>query len=83
MEEAELVKGRLQAITVSLGRVVSHYGGCLDERHVASCACLPVLLSGKTELSAFVDSSLFLLTLVTPCDTGTSEPEIQGDASGF
>lgn len=50
---------------------------------VASYPCLPVLLRGETELSAFVDSSLFLLTLVTPCDTGASEPEIKGDASGF
>lgn len=50
---------------------------------VVSCACLPVLISGKTDLSAFVDSSLFLLTLVTPCGTGASEPEIKGDASGF
>lgn len=50
---------------------------------VAICACLPVLVSGKTDLSAFVDSSLFLLTLVTPCGTGASEPEIKGDASGF
>lgn len=46
---------------------------------VASCPCLPVVLSGNAELSAFVDSSLFLLTLVTPCDTGASEPEIKGD----
>lgn len=29
-----------------------------------------VLTNGKKELSAFVDSSLFLLTLVTICDTG-------------
>lgn len=50
---------------------------------VASCPCLPVFTSEKTELSGFVDSSLFLLTPVNPCDTGASGPEIKGDTSGF
>lgn len=78
MEEAELVKERLQAITVSLPTVITHGSGCLQERQPRCWLPLPLSLCKWKNRTVILHGhvSAALLTLVTTlCNSWASDPQ--------
>lgn len=85
MEEAELVKERLQAITVSLHTLITHGGGCLQERQtrlLAAPTTEPRKWKNRT-VTFHGRVSAALLTLVTLCNSWASETEYRANVLHF